>query len=93
MQIIHLTIRLIEKYQRNQNYLHMVFIDLDKTYDKVYGEILWKILEKKGPNNIQTPSHVLYDDDILIFSKGVKRDLLRQCLLVGVFLGITIESF
>jgi len=28
--------------------LHLVFIDLEKTYDRVSKEILWKALKKKG---------------------------------------------
>ncbi|XP_019431610.1 PREDICTED: uncharacterized protein LOC109338761 [Lupinus angustifolius] len=41
-----------------------------------------KLSTISGPNGIATPSHVLYADDILIFCKGAKRDLLhlRQLL-------------
>ncbi|CAL0324296.1 unnamed protein product [Lupinus luteus] len=34
-----------------------------------------KIHHISGPRNISTPTHVLYADDILIFCKGVKRDI------------------
>ncbi|KAF1892575.1 hypothetical protein Lal_00011042, partial [Lupinus albus] len=35
-----------------------------------------KISSISGPRSIQTPSHVLYVDDILIFCKGVKKELI-----------------
>ncbi|XP_019423006.1 PREDICTED: uncharacterized protein LOC109332480 [Lupinus angustifolius] len=37
-----------------------------------------KISTISGPNGLATPSHVLYADDVLIFCKGIKREL--QCL-------------
>ncbi|KAH1193991.1 Retrovirus-related Pol polyprotein from type-2 retrotransposable element R2DM [Glycine max] len=40
--------RVMEQYRMDQQDLHLIFIDLEKTYDRVPREILWKALEKKG---------------------------------------------
>ena len=46
-EAIHLIRRLMKLYRVNNNDLHMVFIDLETTYDKVPGEVLYECLEKK----------------------------------------------
>ena len=42
--------QLVEKYREKRKELHVAFMDLEKAYDKVCREELWRVLHECGVN-------------------------------------------
>ncbi|GJZ04085.1 retrovirus-related pol polyprotein LINE-1 [Tanacetum coccineum] len=48
MEAIHIIRSLMEKYREIQKDLHLAFLDLEKAYDNVPRELIWRTLSDKG---------------------------------------------
>ena len=63
MEAIFLVRQLMERYMEKKKDLHMVFIDLEKAYDKIPQNVMWWALEKhKVPAKYITLIKDMYDN-------------------------------
>ena len=93
MEAIHILRRLIERFRVAEKDLHMVFIDLEKTYDRVPRDLLWWALKK----NVVPLKYVSIIRDVY---EGVVTNV-RTCggltdefsVTIGVYQGSTLSPF
>jgi hypothetical protein len=46
LEAIFLIRQLMEKYREQKKNMHMIFLDLEKTYDKIPRNVMWWALQK-----------------------------------------------
>jgi hypothetical protein len=47
MEVIFLIKQLIERYREQKKNLYIIFINLEKVYDKIPKNIMWRALKQK----------------------------------------------
>nr|GEY25438.1 hypothetical protein [Tanacetum cinerariifolium] len=87
IEAIHLIRSLMEKYRERQRDLHLAFLDLEKAYDSVPRELIWKTLIDKGTSRryikvikdmydgARTRGHLvvlIFADDIALVSESAE---------------------
>jgi len=62
---IFLLRQMMEKFRRKRKKMHMVFVDLEKAFDRVPRKVIWEVLKKKGVDGTYTVSQKKLDHNIL----------------------------
>ena len=92
MEAIFLMRQLMERY-REQKDLHMIFIDLEKAYDKVPRNVMWWALQKhKVPTQYITLIKDMYKN-VMMFVRTCGGDTTDFAINIGLHQGSTLSPY
>ena len=93
MEAIFLIRQLMERYREQKKDLHMVFIDLEKAYDKVPRNIMWWALEKhKVPTKYITLIKYMYKNT-MAFVRTCGGDTTDFPINIGLYQGLALSPY
>uniref|UniRef100_A0A0A9CY62 Reverse transcriptase domain-containing protein n=1 Tax=Arundo donax TaxID=35708 RepID=A0A0A9CY62_ARUDO len=93
MEAIFLVRQLMERYRDQKKDLHMVFIDLEKVYDKIPRNIMWWALEKhKVPTKYITLIKDIYDN-VVTSVRTSNGDINNFPIRIGLHQGSTLSPY
>jgi hypothetical protein len=85
--------QLMERYSEQKKDLHMIFIDLEKAYDKVTRNIMWWALQKhKVSTKYITLIKNMYDN-VVTSVRTSDRDTNNFPINIGLYQGSALSSY
>jgi len=92
-EAIHLMRRLIELYRDRKKDLHMVFIDLEKAYDRIPRDLLWRCLQAREISStyIQAIQDMYSDISTVVKTPGGDTDGFP--ISIGLHQGFALSPF
>jgi galactose-1-phosphate uridylyltransferase len=92
MEVIFMIRQLMEMHRKQKKDLHMIFIDLEKAYDKILRNIMWWTLKwKLVPTNYVTLIKDMYTNAVTCV-RACDGESDTFLIKIGLHQGVSIES-
>ena len=93
MEATYLLRRLMEKHREKKKDLYMVFIDLEKAYDRVPRDLIWWVLEKKGVTKGYVDIEKDMYNEVVTTIRSPSEKSSEFPIIVGLHQGATLSPY